>query len=351
MPCLSSGCAAVRPGCVLRNGEPGRTVRRPSQDGHHIGDRPVRDPLLAAVDPIPDHGAVLFDTDGGRLHRPEVAAGVGLCRPVCEHDALLGDRPQPAVLLLLRGSHEDRITAEERGEDGGCQADVVARHHLADAIGVERTAVHPAVLGGHEDQLDAELFGVRHRTDDVLGTDVFVIEFELTLRRECVPDELVERVEHHRQVRSVEAGTSDVSGGVVHRVRHVRGPLFVVPVSTVRTGANGRKRQRSSTCSGRGLPTAQQRRSAVRRRPGRHAGAGGPCSSQLGRYVVLELRQFRVGPDVRGRITLEHVLHGAHDAGRDGHGQEGTDDPEQDGTGRERRPGSATGAAGWPCPR
>ncbi len=112
----------------------------------------------------------------------------------------------------------------------------MARHHLADPVRVEGAAVHPAVLGGDEDQLDAELLGVRHRTDDVLGTHVLMVEFELSLRCERVPDELVECVEHHRQRVGVETSAPDVSGGGVQRVGHPWVPFVSYPVVHRREG-------------------------------------------------------------------------------------------------------------------
>ncbi len=117
------------------------------------------------------------------------------------------------MALFLGGADEDRVAAEERGEHGGGEADVVTRHLFADAVGVERVAVHAAVRLGHEHELDTELLRVAHRSHDVLGTDVVAVEVELALRGEVVIDEVAQSAEHHLERVGVEAHSPDVADG------------------------------------------------------------------------------------------------------------------------------------------
>ena len=215
---LVLGLSGGEPGRVLRNDEPRGAVGGHGQHSDHVGNRSVGDPLLSPVDAIPGDDAVLFDSRGGRLHRAEVAACVGLGGAVRKDHTIFRDRTQPALALFVRGSHEDRITAEERREDGSCETDVVPRHHLTDPVRVERATVHPAVHLRDEHQLHAELIRVTHRADDVFWAHVFVVEVELTLRRQFVTDKVAERLEHHQEGVGVEAGPSNVACHHRHRV-------------------------------------------------------------------------------------------------------------------------------------
>ena len=209
-------------GRVVRNDEPGRAVGSHGEDGDHVGDRSVRDPLLATVDPVAGDDAVLLDAGGGRLHRAEVTPGVGLGGAVREDHTVFGDRAQPSLALVVGGPDENRVASEECGEDGRCEADVVAGHHFADSIRVERSPVHPAVGLGDEHQLHAELLRVAHRPDDVLRADVLVVELELALGGQFVADELAERVEHHQEHVGVETGTAEVAVDERHERRSPR---------------------------------------------------------------------------------------------------------------------------------
>ena len=85
-------------------------------------------------------------------------------------------RVEPALLLLGRAADGDRIAAEEGGEQARRDADVDARHGLADAVDVEGTAAHPAVLLGDEHELHSKL--VSHLTNQRLRELVFRVELE-----------------------------------------------------------------------------------------------------------------------------------------------------------------------------
>ena len=92
-------CEAVR---ASLDHEPARPAWRLGQDGVHVGDAAVADPLLATVEPVADDVPVLLDWSGGRLEGGEVAAGFGLGGAVGEQDPLVGDPGQPLLLLLRR---------------------------------------------------------------------------------------------------------------------------------------------------------------------------------------------------------------------------------------------------------
>ena len=194
--------------------EPGRSTGSHGQHAVGVGDAAVADPLLASRDPVAGvPGAVVVHRYGDRGHRGEVAPRLGLGRPVGEDDPFLGDPPQPLRTLLVGAAHQDGVTAQERGEDGGAQADVEAGHPLAHPVGVEGAATHPAVLLGDEDQLDAQ--GVAaHGPHRVLGAHVLVVELEHALLRQLLGDELAQGLEHEGQRAEVEAlGRDHVEGG------------------------------------------------------------------------------------------------------------------------------------------
>ena len=101
-----------------------------------------------------------------------------------EEDALLGDAPEPSLLLLLGGYDQDRVAAQEGRQDAGREPHVDARHRLADAIDIERTAAHAAELLGDEHELHAELFA-SNRADELFWKDVLLVELEQCLVGEC----------------------------------------------------------------------------------------------------------------------------------------------------------------------
>src|SRR5690606_35945875 len=76
-------------------------------DGRKPGEGPrvagVGDPALLPV----EDPAAAFLLGQARLHPGDVGAGVGLRAGVADEPELLGQRPQPALLLLLAaGDHE-----------------------------------------------------------------------------------------------------------------------------------------------------------------------------------------------------------------------------------------------------
>ena len=232
MPCLSSGVPLVKPGVSLAT----TNQVGPSGVAARMVEKSAMEPLeIHCLRPLSRYAVTVPSSSvtgvAVVVMRAEVGAGIRLGRPVGEHDALLGDGPEPLLLLLLGGPDDDGVRAEEGREHGCGEADVLACHHLADPVGVERAAVHPAVLLGDEDQLHAEGHRVGHGAHDVLGAAVLVVELELELGRERGVDEVVERLQHEVQARQVEPCPAEVAvrlvvvgwvgrGGVGHRGPH-----------------------------------------------------------------------------------------------------------------------------------
>ena len=155
--------------------EPARPTGSEREHRAEIGDAAVRDPLLGAGELVAAHVAVLDHRGGRRLHRREIAAGVGLGRAVGHQQALLGDPRHPALLLLGRAADGDRFGAEKRRQHGGRDAEIDRGHALADPIDVDRLAAHPAELLRYEEQLDAELLAA-HAAHGLLGKLVALVE-------------------------------------------------------------------------------------------------------------------------------------------------------------------------------
>ncbi|CPR13355.1 hypothetical protein BN971_04665 [Mycobacterium bohemicum DSM 44277] len=181
---------------ALLDDEPRRAGGRERQHGVGVGDRAVADPLLAPGDRVGRHPPVGGDRGGRRLHGAQVAAGFGLGGAVGEQDALLGDPAQPLLALLVGRADQDRIGAQEGGENRCGEPDVDARQAFTDPVGVEGPAAQPAVLLGDEHQLNTEVLAA-HRADGLLGADVVVVEFEQPLVRQGRGDELLQRLQHH----------------------------------------------------------------------------------------------------------------------------------------------------------
>jgi hypothetical protein len=152
-----------------------------------------------------DLAVVVLHRGRGGLQGAEVGASLRLGGAVGEDDTLAGDGAEPFLLLLLGGADDDGVGAEEGREDRGGQTDVLARHDLAHAVGVEGSAVHPVVGLGDEDQLNAQLLGVAHRAHDVLGATVLVVELKLQLGGEGRVNEVAERLEHEVEALQVQA--------------------------------------------------------------------------------------------------------------------------------------------------
>ena len=154
MPCLSSGLFWVNPSVPRSSTNHDGPARRVGQDRVLVGDAAVADPLLAPGEPVTGHGAAVQHRGRGGLQRGEIAAGLGLGRPVGVQDALVRDLGQPRALLLGRSADEYRVAAEEGGKDAGGHADVEPGHLLADPVDIDGAAAHPAVFLGDEQQLD-----------------------------------------------------------------------------------------------------------------------------------------------------------------------------------------------------
>ena len=157
--------------------EPARSAGGEGEDGIEVGEAAVADPLLVAVDPVAGDPAVLLDALGRGAQGAEIAAGLGLGGGIGHQEPFLGDAGEPELLLLRRAAEDDRIGAEERGEDAGRDPEVAAGEDLTDAIDVERAAAHAAVLLLEEEELDAEL-GAAHGADELDGELVAGVEVE-----------------------------------------------------------------------------------------------------------------------------------------------------------------------------
>ncbi len=185
--------------------EPAGPAGSIGQDGVGVGHPAVADPLLRAGDPVPDRGAALDDRDGDGLQRAEVGARLGLGGTVSEQQSLLGDPAQPLLLLDVCAADRDRVTAQERGQHPGGQAEVDAGHLLTHAVDVEGPAAHPAVLLGDEQQLDAEL-GPAHRPDDLDRSLILRVQLEQPAIGQLLLRELADGGKRHLERICVQSG-------------------------------------------------------------------------------------------------------------------------------------------------
>ena len=158
---------AEKPGRPLLDEEAAdRAVVRARPDGRDVGDRPVRDPHLGAVqDPV---GAVAARV---RAHRAGVGARVGLGEAEAA-DRLAGvHRRQPALLLLLGApapdrEHRERALHRDRAADAR-----VARLELeaGEAVGDGARAREAVALEVHPEEAElAELGDQLARQDPLL---------------------------------------------------------------------------------------------------------------------------------------------------------------------------------------
>ena len=115
-------------------------------------------------------------------------------------------RVSQCCLLLRRAADADRVAAEERGEHAGGDAEVDARHLLADAVDVEGAAAHAAVLLGDEEELDAELVAA-HRADELHRALVARVELEQLLVRQMLCSKFAEGVQHALERLLVQSGS------------------------------------------------------------------------------------------------------------------------------------------------
>ena len=146
MPCLSSFLPTPRPGV------PFSTTKKLGPAGvlARIVYRSATPPLvmncLAAVQAVAGDPAVgVEDRVGRRLERGDVAARLRLGHAVGDDQALGRDARQPALLLLRRAAHQDRIGAQADRQERGGHAQIPGRHLLAHAADVARAAAEAAV--------------------------------------------------------------------------------------------------------------------------------------------------------------------------------------------------------------
>ncbi len=175
--------------------EPARTAGRVGQNRVGIGDTTVADPLLVAVDLVADDAVVLGNAFRRGAKRPQIAARFRLRGAVGEQQSLFGDARQPDLLLLRSGADKDRIAAQERGQHGGGDAQIDARHFFADAIHIEGAAAHAAELFRNEQELNAQLVRAAHVTNDFQRAFVAIIELPKNLVRQAFLGEVLERLQ------------------------------------------------------------------------------------------------------------------------------------------------------------
>jgi len=201
---LVLGLAVREAGRAGVDHEPGGASRSLGEHGVEIGEAAVRDPLLAAGDPVAADAAVGLDALGARAQGAEVAARLGLGRGVGHQQTPFGDGAEEAPLLLLGAAEVDRIAAQEGREHAGGDAQIDARHRLADPVDVEGAAPHAAVGLRDEEQLDAELAAAHgaHRLERKL---VVAVELEQLAVGQPVAREVAHRFE--RQVERLPVQT------------------------------------------------------------------------------------------------------------------------------------------------
>ncbi len=139
--------------------------------------------------------AILFDALGGGLERAKIAAGLRFGRAVGEQDSLVGDSAQPQLLLLRRGADGDGIAAQECGEQRGGDAEIDARHLLADEIDVEGAAAHAAVFLGNEQELNAQLVGVAHVANDLDRALIAFVQCDQFFVGQALLGEILQRLQ------------------------------------------------------------------------------------------------------------------------------------------------------------
>ena len=111
----------------------------PGPHDHDVGDRRVADPALDAVeDPVVAVAA------GGGLQRDGVGSVIGLGERERPDRVQCGHRRQPALLLLLRAAHRDRL----HGQPGVHAEEGAQRPVAAVQLHVDEPAGHGAHAGG-----------------------------------------------------------------------------------------------------------------------------------------------------------------------------------------------------------
>ena len=102
MPCLISCLPGVRPGVLRSTTKKVGPSGRLREDRVEVGDRPVRDELLHAVQPVVRDAAVgVGDALGRGLEALHVRPGLGLGHAVGDDQPFVGDARQPLRLLLV----------------------------------------------------------------------------------------------------------------------------------------------------------------------------------------------------------------------------------------------------------
>ena len=169
--------------------EPARAAGRHRQKGVEIGIAAVADPLFGTGQPVADDLAVLGDRLGGRLERTEVRAGFRLGGAVGHQQPFERHPRHPVLLLCRRAAEDDRVRAEEGGEDAGGDAEIDLCHLLAHPVDVERAAAHALEVLGDEQQLNAQAVAA-HRAHDFDRELVGMVELQQLVVGQVVRGEL-----------------------------------------------------------------------------------------------------------------------------------------------------------------
>jgi hypothetical protein len=134
--------------------------------------------LLVAVD------AVAGDAAGGVRHRlglglegGDIAARVRFGDRIGHEGLACGDLAEPFALLILGRPDNDGVGPQLDGEESRGDAEANLGHFAGNRATVARPATQAAVGFRNHQQLQTDL-GPQHLTDDVLGEDLFAVEFE-----------------------------------------------------------------------------------------------------------------------------------------------------------------------------
>ena len=112
--------------------------------------------------------------------------------------------------MLRSGADKDRIAAQERGQHRRGDAQVDARHFLADAIHIEGSATHASELFGDEQELNAQLVRAAHVVNDFQRAFVLIVELSEDLVWQAFLGEVLERLQTQLQGFACDHGGSSL---------------------------------------------------------------------------------------------------------------------------------------------